>query len=147
MVTRALAGLRALSLQMAEDSGIDNPWVFLCCGCCCILCACTLCSRLITTALQNESPQPPPYCEAVPLMPLMDFPDQPDRADNEGGLEPTPLTMSLISPTHSPLPAQAPICEMLVFPPPSPSTPDMTHTHTAGTKDARSGTRGCGPLS
>ena len=115
-VTRALAGLRALSLQMAEDSGIDNPmekwmtdvfgrWrgllmallsslacfagVLVCCGCCCIPCARTLCSRLITTALQKEIPQPPPSSEAVPLMPLMDFPDQPDRADNEGGLEPT----------------------------------------------------------
>ena len=86
-VTRALAGLRALSLQMAEDSGIDNPmekwmtdvfgkWkgllmallsslacfagVLVCCGCCCIPCARTLCSRLITTGLQKEIPQPPP---------------------------------------------------------------------------------------
>ena len=81
MVTRALAGLRALSLQMAEDSGIDNPmekwmadvfgkWkgllmpllsscfarILVSCGCCCIPSARTLCSRLITTALQKESP-------------------------------------------------------------------------------------------
>ena len=89
--------------------------------CCCISCARTLCSRLITTALQKENPQPPPYPEAVPLMPLMDFPDQPDRADNEGAWSPQPLTMSTISPTHaSPLPAQTPICEVLVFPFPLP---------------------------
>uniref|UniRef100_A0A8C5AIW1 Envelope protein n=1 Tax=Gadus morhua TaxID=8049 RepID=A0A8C5AIW1_GADMO len=89
-VTRALAGLRALSVQMAEDSGVDNPmekwmtdmfgkWkgllmavlsslacfvgIVVCCGCCCIPCARTLCSRLITTALEKEKQQPPPYSE------------------------------------------------------------------------------------
>ena len=86
-VARALAGLRALSIQMAEDSGVDNPiekwmtdifgkWkgllmalltslacfasILVCCGCCCIPCARTLCSRLITTALRKEEPSPPP---------------------------------------------------------------------------------------
>uniref|UniRef100_A0A8C5B9S7 Uncharacterized protein n=1 Tax=Gadus morhua TaxID=8049 RepID=A0A8C5B9S7_GADMO len=102
-VTRALAGLRALSVQMAEDSGVDNPmekwmadvfgkWkgllmavlsslacfvgIVVCCGCCCIPCARTLCSRLITTALEKEKQQPPPYSDAAPLMPLLDFPGQ-----------------------------------------------------------------------
>uniref|UniRef100_A0A8C5FHC1 Envelope protein n=1 Tax=Gadus morhua TaxID=8049 RepID=A0A8C5FHC1_GADMO len=102
-VTRALAGLRALSVQMAEDSGVDNPmekwmtdmfgkWkgllmavlsslacfvgIVVCCGCCCIPCARTLCSRLITTALEKEKQQPPPYSEAAPLMPLLDCLDQ-----------------------------------------------------------------------
>ncbi|KAK0141799.1 envelope glycoprotein [Merluccius polli] len=80
-VTKALAGLRTLSNQMATDSGIENPleaWftgVFgkwkgiimsimisiacfagflVCCGSCCIPCARTLLNRLITTALTPE---------------------------------------------------------------------------------------------
>ena len=80
-VTKALAGLRALSQQMAEDSGVNNPleqwmtgffgkWkglvlalasslacfagILVCCGCCCIPCTRTLCNRLITTALRKE---------------------------------------------------------------------------------------------
>ena len=80
-VTKALAGLRTLSNQMATASGIENPleaWftgVFgkwkginmsimisiacfagflVCCGCCCIPCARTLLNRLKTTALTLE---------------------------------------------------------------------------------------------
>lgn len=85
-VTRALAGLRTLSKQMAEDSGIENPleaWMtglfgkwknlimslmvslavfmglLVTCGCCIIPCARTLCSRLIETALRKETENNP----------------------------------------------------------------------------------------
>jgi hypothetical protein len=110
-VTRALAGLRALSVQMAEDSGVDNPmekwmtdmfgkWkgllmavlsslacfvgIVVCCGCCCIPCARTLCSRLITTALEKEKQQPPPYSEAAPPHAPAGFPGpaSPGRPDS-----------------------------------------------------------------
>ena len=81
-VTKALNGLRALSTEMKEASGMDNPveawmcgmfgkWkalamaiftsiacflaILITCGCCCIPCARTLCNRLITTALSREN--------------------------------------------------------------------------------------------
>lgn len=86
-VTRALEGLRALSDEMHEHSGISNPlggvlgnwfgkWkglfvsVFLSlvgmmtalilCGCCCIPCIRSLFERLIVTAIEKKGP-PPPY--------------------------------------------------------------------------------------
>uniref|UniRef100_A0A667WGX6 Envelope protein n=1 Tax=Myripristis murdjan TaxID=586833 RepID=A0A667WGX6_9TELE len=85
-VTRALEGLRSLSEEMHEHSGIDNPlggvlgqwfgkWkslivsVFLSlvgmmavlalCGCCCIPCLRSLFERLIVAAIEKKSP--PPY--------------------------------------------------------------------------------------
>lgn len=85
-VARALEGLRTLSEEMHEHSGIDNPlggvfdkwfgkWknlivsVFLSvvgmmsalalCGCCCIPCIRSLFERLIITAIEKKSP--PPY--------------------------------------------------------------------------------------
>ncbi|KAK0138507.1 Syncytin-A [Merluccius polli] len=81
-VTKALNGLRALSTELKEASGLDNPleawmqglfgrWkalvmavltslacflaILITCGCCCIPCARTLCVRLIATALSKEN--------------------------------------------------------------------------------------------
>ena len=81
-VTKALNGLRALSTEMKEASGMDNPFeawmrgmfgkwkalamaiftsiacflaILITCGCCCIPCARTLCNRLITAALSQEN--------------------------------------------------------------------------------------------
>ncbi|KAL7375373.1 hypothetical protein ABVT39_016273 [Epinephelus coioides] len=83
-----LEGLRTLSEEMHEHSGIDKPlggifekwfgkWkdlvvsVFLSlvgmlavlalCGCCCIPCIRSLCERIIVTAVERKHPQPPPY--------------------------------------------------------------------------------------
>ncbi|XP_062270617.1 syncytin-A-like [Scomber scombrus] len=85
-VTRALEGLRTLSSEMHEHSGIDNPlesileswfgkWrglivsvlvslvsvmgMLILCGCCCIPCLRSLCNRLIVTAIEGKVP--PPY--------------------------------------------------------------------------------------
>ncbi|MGL5036892.1 MAG: hypothetical protein ACRC6F_04030, partial [Aeromonas sp.] len=92
-VTKALEGLRVLSVEMKEASGIDNPvgkwleralgkWkalimsivvsvaVFLAilvtCGCCCVPCIRSLCNRLIVTAIEKRDPNPPPY--TMPLL-------------------------------------------------------------------------------
>ncbi|KAK0134678.1 Endogenous retrovirus group V member 2 Env polyprotein [Merluccius polli] len=81
-VTKALNGLRALSTELKEASGLDNPleawmqglfgrWkalvmavltslacflaILITCGCCCIPCARTLCVRLIATTLSKEN--------------------------------------------------------------------------------------------
>ncbi|KAK0132027.1 Syncytin-A [Merluccius polli] len=81
-VTKALNGLRALSTELKEASGVDNPleawmrglfgkWkalvmavltslacflaILITCGCCCIPCTRTLCARLIVTALTQEN--------------------------------------------------------------------------------------------
>ena len=81
-VTKALNGLRALSTELKEVSGMDNPvevwmrgmfgkWkalamaiftsiacflaILITCGCCCIPCTRTLCNRLITVALSQET--------------------------------------------------------------------------------------------
>lgn len=86
-VTRALEGLRTLSQEMHENSGIDNPlgdvfeqwfgkWknlvVSVClslvgmiavlglCGCCCIPCIRSLCERIVVAAVEKKSPCPPP---------------------------------------------------------------------------------------
>ncbi|KAK0155325.1 Endogenous retrovirus group PABLB member 1 Env polyprotein [Merluccius polli] len=83
-VTKALAGLRALSNLMAEDSGVENPleewftgmfgkWksfmmslfmsvavfsaILITCGCCGIPCMRALIVRLINRALSAESDQ------------------------------------------------------------------------------------------
>lgn len=87
-VTKALEGLRTLSEEMHEHSGIDNPlggvfeqwfgkWknlvvsvllslvgmlsVLGLCGCCCIPCIRSLCERIIVAAVERKHPQPPPY--------------------------------------------------------------------------------------
>ncbi|KAI7810939.1 envelope protein [Triplophysa rosa] len=93
-VTRALNGLKALSKEMKEHSGIDNPmdrwfnrmfggWkgiiipiitslgiflvVIVTCGCCCIPCIRSLCNRMIITAIEKKDPDHPPSY-AMPLM-------------------------------------------------------------------------------
>lgn len=85
-VTRALEGLRTLSKELKENSGIDNSlgkwldklfgkWkmiivsalislssaitVLVLCGCCCIPCIRSLCNRIIVTAIEGK--QPPSY--------------------------------------------------------------------------------------
>ncbi|XP_060681297.1 uncharacterized protein LOC132815944 [Hemiscyllium ocellatum] len=85
-VTKALEGLRTLSEEMHEHSGINNPlggifdsWVgkwkglivsvfmslvgmtivFVLCGCCCIPCIRSLLNRVIITAIEGKTP--PPY--------------------------------------------------------------------------------------
>lgn len=85
-VTKALEGLRTLSNEMKEHSGINNPledWLnkmfgkwknivvsvlislisitglLILCGCCCIPCIRALCIRVITTAIEK----PPAYSE------------------------------------------------------------------------------------
>ncbi len=85
-VTRALEGLRTLSNEMHEHSGIDDSlgsvldsWfgkyktmivsmlasllgvvgALVLCGCCCIPCIRSLCNRLIVTAIEGKAP--PPY--------------------------------------------------------------------------------------
>ncbi|KAG7999822.1 Syncytin-1 [Nibea albiflora] len=80
-VTRALDGLRTLSRNMHEDSGLGNPWddwwtgkfgqwkdlvmscmisaatflaIMVTCGCCCIPCIRSLSVRLISTAIEGR---------------------------------------------------------------------------------------------
>ncbi|XP_076827197.1 syncytin-B-like [Brachyhypopomus gauderio] len=93
-VTRALDGLKALSKEMQEASGISNPmeewftkvfgkWkalimslfmsvavfiaIVVICGCCCIPCIRSLTQRLITAAIEKgDAKNPPPY--TMPLM-------------------------------------------------------------------------------
>uniref|UniRef100_A0A3Q3QQM4 Uncharacterized protein n=1 Tax=Monopterus albus TaxID=43700 RepID=A0A3Q3QQM4_MONAL len=89
-VTKALEGLRTLSNEMREHSGINNPleaWMnrmfgkwknivvsvlislisitglLILCGCCCIPCIRALCIRLITTAIEK----PPTFGTNPPL--------------------------------------------------------------------------------
>ena len=79
-VTRAIEGLRTLSKEMHDNSGIENPlndWLnntfgrwktmivsvflsifgmlcmFALCGCCCIPCIRSLCNRIIVSAVEN----------------------------------------------------------------------------------------------
>lgn len=86
-VTRALEGLRTLSIEMHENSGIDSSlngllesWFgkwkstvvsvllsltgMMCalalCGCCCVPCIRSLCNRIIIAAVEKSEP-PPPY--------------------------------------------------------------------------------------
>uniref|UniRef100_A0A665TEN1 Envelope protein n=1 Tax=Echeneis naucrates TaxID=173247 RepID=A0A665TEN1_ECHNA len=86
-VTRALEGLRTLSQEMHDNSGINNPFggvfeqwfgkwknlvvsvllsligmiaVLGLCGCCCIPCIRSLCERMIVAAVEKKSPYPPP---------------------------------------------------------------------------------------
>ncbi|KAK0156622.1 Endogenous retrovirus group PABLB member 1 Env polyprotein [Merluccius polli] len=92
-ITKALAGLRALSNQMAEDSGVDSPleewfagmfgkWkafmmslfmsiavftaILITCGCCCIPCIRALIVKLINRALTAENDR----AVQMPLLPL-----------------------------------------------------------------------------
>uniref|UniRef100_A0A3Q4BLK2 Envelope protein n=1 Tax=Mola mola TaxID=94237 RepID=A0A3Q4BLK2_MOLML len=98
-VTRALEGLRTLSEEMHENSGISNPFadwmekvlgkwknlvvslftsILAVLAClvfwllCCIPCARSLCERMIVTAIKGQGKEPPPY--QLPLcenIPLM----------------------------------------------------------------------------
>nr|XP_040060401.1 uncharacterized protein LOC120835481 isoform X2 [Gasterosteus aculeatus aculeatus] len=59
-VSKALAGLTALSQELGENSGIADPfttWMDVLCGCCCIPCIRGLLQRLIDTALRETSIQ------------------------------------------------------------------------------------------
>uniref|UniRef100_A0A3Q3K018 Envelope polyprotein n=1 Tax=Monopterus albus TaxID=43700 RepID=A0A3Q3K018_MONAL len=85
-ITRALEGLTALSAELAENSGINDPFsdllshwfgkwsglimsslvsvalfaaILVLCGCCCIPCIRQLCANCITRAI--DSKYPPPY--------------------------------------------------------------------------------------
>ena len=87
-ITRALSGLKTLSEELAENSGIDNPspdwldnvfgkWKTLItsvllslvaavtmltlCGCCCIPCISHLSLKCITAAINDKFAAPPPY--------------------------------------------------------------------------------------
>ncbi|KAK0134302.1 Syncytin-A [Merluccius polli] len=104
-VSKALAGLRTLSEQMAEDSGVSNPlgdwaarlfgrWkhfvmsalisiatffaILITCGCCCIPCARTLCTRLIETTLRKEQ-----LSERVAQMALLQYEGGDNKSDDE----------------------------------------------------------------
>ena len=92
-ITKALESLRALSKEMHDASGVNNPFsdwmtsmfgkwkdlmmslmisvavfvsILVTCGCCCIPCLRTLIGRLISTALSKEK-NPPSY-GAYPLL-------------------------------------------------------------------------------
>lgn len=106
-ITKALEGLRALSNQMAEDSGVENPlegwmtgmfgkWknlimsllmslavfvgVLVCCGCCCIPCTRALLERLINKALTKEAAG-----DTAVMAPLLDMGDpEGDQGENQG---------------------------------------------------------------
>lgn len=86
---RALDGLRTLSTEMHENSGIDSPFsdwmtgmfgkwknlimsvllsvatfigILVTCGCFCVPCIRSLCVRCITSTIEKKAPQnPPPY--------------------------------------------------------------------------------------
>lgn len=103
-VTRALEGLRTLSEEMKEHSGVTNPlekWMdrmfgkwkviiisvlmslisatvgLIFCGCCCIPCIRSICNRVIITAIEGK--QPPPYQMAQirkETLPLMAVSDE-----------------------------------------------------------------------
>uniref|UniRef100_A0A3B4UKK7 Uncharacterized protein n=1 Tax=Seriola dumerili TaxID=41447 RepID=A0A3B4UKK7_SERDU len=106
-ITKALAGLTSLSLELAENSGVDDPFggwfdsyfgkykalimslvvsigcflaILVCCGCCCIPCLRTLINQLITTALSKEK-DPPPY--QMPLLSKEMESDDEDEGDEE----------------------------------------------------------------
>ncbi len=105
-VTKALEGLRVLSVEMKEHSGIDNPvgqwldralgkWkalilsilvsiavfvaILVTCGCCCIPCIRSLCNRLIVAAIEKKDMTPPPY--SMPLLSANQYPDSGDDDD------------------------------------------------------------------
>lgn len=92
-VTRALNGLRTLSRQMHENSGVSNPitdwmgdtfgkWqnlimsvlmsvavfvaILVTCGCCCVPCIRSLCVRFITTTIERKRGDHPMY--QMPLL-------------------------------------------------------------------------------
>ncbi len=103
-VTKALEGLRVLSIEMKEHSGVDNhvgqwldgvlgKWkalilsilvsiavfvaILVTCGCCCIPCIRSLCNRLIVAAIEKKDTSPPPYS-----MPLLSM-DQKHESDDD----------------------------------------------------------------
>ncbi len=105
-VTKALEGLRVLSVEMKEHSGIDNPvgqwldralgkWkalimsivvsiavfvaILVTCGCCCIPCIRSLCNRLIVAAIEKKDMTPPPY--SMPLLSANQCSDSGDDDD------------------------------------------------------------------
>ncbi len=107
-VTKALEGLRVLSIEMKEHSGVDNPveqwldgvlgkWkalilsilvsiavfiaILVACGCCCIPCIRSLCNRLIVAAIEKKDMTPPPY--SMPLLSTYQDPESEDDDDEE----------------------------------------------------------------
>ncbi len=107
-VTKALEGLRVLSIEMKEHSGVDNPigewldralgkWkpiilsilvsiavfisVLVTCGCCCVPCIRSLCNRLIVAAIEKKDMTPPPY--SMPLLSTYQDPESEDDDDEE----------------------------------------------------------------
>ncbi len=107
-VTKALEGLRVLSIEMKEHSGVDNPigewldralgkWkpiilsilasiavfisVLVTCGCCCVPCIRSLCNRLIVAAIEKKDTTPPPY--SMPLLSTYQDPESEDDDDEE----------------------------------------------------------------
>lgn len=96
-VTRALEGLRTLSEEMAENSGIDNAFsdwmnrvfgkwkgviialftsiasflaIVLTCGCCCVPCLRALCVRFITSTIEKGSGPGHKGDVMMPLLPV-----------------------------------------------------------------------------
>ncbi len=107
-MTKALEGLRVLSIEMKEHSGVDNPigewldralgkWkpiilsilvsiavfisVLVTCGCCCVPCIRSLCNRLIVAAIEKKDMTPPPY--SMPLLSAHQDPDSEDGDDDD----------------------------------------------------------------
>uniref|UniRef100_A0A3Q3K155 Integrase catalytic domain-containing protein n=1 Tax=Monopterus albus TaxID=43700 RepID=A0A3Q3K155_MONAL len=87
-ITKALEGLTALSVELAENSGINDPFsdlwshwfgkwsglvmsglvsvalfaaILVLCSCCCIPCIRQLCTKCITRAIDSKYSTPPPY--------------------------------------------------------------------------------------
>uniref|UniRef100_A0A8B9H7R1 Uncharacterized protein n=1 Tax=Astyanax mexicanus TaxID=7994 RepID=A0A8B9H7R1_ASTMX len=108
-VTRALEGLRTLSNEMHEHSGINNPlenwmvnmfgqWknlimslmmsvavfvaILVTCGCCCIPCIRALIVRLISAMIEKRDAEKPPAC----IMSLINGKDQERENEVEEGL-------------------------------------------------------------
>uniref|UniRef100_A0A3B1KKF2 Uncharacterized protein n=1 Tax=Astyanax mexicanus TaxID=7994 RepID=A0A3B1KKF2_ASTMX len=79
-VTKALDALKALSKEMTDNTGVDNPltnWLdrtFVTCGCCCIPCLRTLIERTIVKMFDDKQ-RPPDY-----MMSLLDA-----SPENHGG--------------------------------------------------------------
>lgn len=101
-MTRAITQLKALSKEMHEASGIDNPFsswleatfgkwkalitslfmsiavllgILVSCGCCCVPFLRAMVARLIAAALTKEKP-PPPYEQCPLLQADQDDPDE-----------------------------------------------------------------------
>lgn len=111
--TKALHGLRALSEELAKNSGINNPvtewfektfgkWkplvtsvlislisagaLLTFCGCCCIPCTRHLCLKCITTAINDKFQAPPAYQlmqKSTETIPLTGYQSLEDEEDPE----------------------------------------------------------------